>query len=77
MVASKIEIKAPIPGLVARVLVKPGDKVDNGTNVVVLNVMKTEIFVASDTSGIVEEIKVKEWDEVDIGTPLVILRKEM
>jgi biotin carboxyl carrier protein len=77
MITSKVEIKAPVPGLVARVLVKPGDKVDNGTNVVVLNVMKTEVFVASDATGIVEEIKVKEWDEVDIGTPLIILKKEM
>ncbi len=66
-------ITAPLPGLVARVLVKPGDNVKNGEVVVVLNVMKTEVNVQATDEGVVNEVHVKEWDEVDVGTPLVSL----
>jgi acetyl-CoA carboxylase biotin carboxyl carrier protein len=66
-------ITAPLPGLVARVLVKPGDNVKSGEVVVVLNVMKTEVSVQATDEGVVNEVLVKEWDEVDLGTPLVSL----
>jgi len=68
-------VESPLPGLVARVTVKPGDKVKKGDVTVVLNVMKTEINVQAETAGIVKEIYVKEWDEVDIGTPLLSLEE--
>lgn len=48
-----------------------GQKVKAGDVVVVLNVMKTEVSVSTETSGKVIRIHVKEWDEVDIGTVLV------
>lgn len=67
------EVVAPIPGLVARVTVKVGETIKAGDTVVVLNVMKTEVNVQSDTAGVVREVRVKEWDEVDIGTVLVVL----
>ncbi|GBC69599.1 Methylmalonyl-CoA carboxyltransferase 1.3S subunit [archaeon HR01] len=68
-----VDVVAPIPGLVARVPVKEGQRVNAGDTVVVLNVMKTEVNVQADTAGVVKEVKVKEWDEVDIGTVLVVL----
>lgn len=68
------QVLSPLPGLVARVTVKPGDKVEKGQIVVVLNVMKTEISVQAEASGIVKEVYVKEWDEVDVGTPLLSLQ---
>lgn len=67
------EVVSPIPGLVARVLVKQGDRVKTGDTVVVLNVMKTEVNVQSENDGIVKEVRVKEWDEVDIGSVLLVL----
>lgn len=68
-------VVSPLPGLVARVTVKPGDKVKKGDVVVVLNVMKTEINVQAETSGTVKEIYVKEWSEVDVGTPLLSMEE--
>ncbi len=53
--------------------VKKGDKVKEGDIVAVLNVMKTEINVASHENGKVKEILVKEWDEMDAGTPMIAL----
>lgn len=69
-------IKSPLPGLVARVRVKEGQRISDGEEVVVLNVMKTEVSVNADAPGIVRKVYVKEWDEVDLETPLVELEIE-
>jgi biotin carboxyl carrier protein len=66
-------VKAHMPGLVARVVVNPGDKVAQGQEVAVINCMKTELPVLSDREGIVKSILVKEWDEMEIGSPMVVL----
>lgn len=66
-------IVAPIPGLVARVLVREGDQVETGTVVAVLNIMKTEIEVPSSGGGKVAQVLVKEWDEMQPGQPMLIL----
>lgn len=67
------EVVAPIPGLVARVLVQAGQEVKKGDVVVVLNVMKTEVNIESEHDGVVKGIYVKEWDEVDIGHVLAVI----
>ena len=66
-------INAYMPGLVARVVVKEGDPVRKGQEVVVINCMKNEISVASHVDGIVKKILVKEWDEVEVDAPMIIL----
>lgn len=66
-------VKASMPGLVARVVVKEGDPVRKGQEVAVINCMKNEISVASHIDGIVKEILVKEWDEVEVDAPMIIL----
>lgn len=71
--AGFLRVLSPMPGLVARVLVKEGAKVKRGDFVAVLNVMKMEINVSSHVDGRVKEILVKEWDEMDSGTPMIIL----
>lgn len=69
----EITVKAHMPGLVARVVVNPGDSVMQGQEVAVINCMKTELPVLSDCDGIVKSILVKEWDEMEIGSPMVVL----
>ena len=66
-------VLSPMVGLVARVVVNEGDAIKQGDIVAVLNVMKTEINVASHEDGKVKEILVEEWDEMDAGTPMIIL----
>jgi len=41
--ADKNSIKAPMPGTLVKLLVKPGDKVAEGTPLVVLEAMKMEV----------------------------------
>lgn len=66
-------IMAPMPGLVARVVVAAGDKVEQGQEVAVINCMKTEIPVKADRSGTVRTILVKEWDEMQVGDAMVAI----
>jgi len=66
-------IGAHMPGLVARVVVEPGDQITKGQEVAVINCMKAELSVESHVDGVVKEILVKEWDEMEVGVPMLIV----
>ncbi len=68
------EIDAPMPGNVLDVKVKVGDKVENGTPVIVLEAMKMENDVVSPVAGTVASISVKKGDTVDSGTLIAIIQ---
>ncbi len=72
----KYTLKAPMPGLVARVVVNEGDKVTAGQELAVINCMKIEISCSTEKAGTVEKILVGEWDEMDVDSPMVILQVE-
>jgi biotin carboxyl carrier protein len=69
----EVAITAPIPGLVARVVVVEGEQVSKGQTVAVINCMKNEISVSSPYNGKVNKILVKEWDEMDVGYQMITL----
>lgn len=64
---------SPMPGKVIKVNVKAGDKVKRGKVLLVVEAMKMENNIISETTGIVEKIVVKEGDMVDTDTQLVYL----
>ena len=66
-------LAAMLAGTVFKVLVKPGDAVQAGQPVLVLEAMKMETEVAAPEAGRVEAIHVSEGDAVEIGDPLVSL----
>ena len=66
-------VRAPMPGLVVGVKVEPGERVEPGAPVIVLEAMKMQNELASKHGGIVEAIKVKVGDKVDKGQVLAIL----
>lgn len=66
-------VNAIMPGLVARVVVEEGARVTAGQEVAVINCMKNEISVTTDTDGTVKKILVKEWDEMQVDMPMIIL----
>jgi acetyl-CoA carboxylase biotin carboxyl carrier protein len=63
-------IASPMAGTVSRLLVQPGDMVTSGQDVVILESMKMEIAIQTDTSGRVSTLKVAEGEFVDEGTAL-------
>ena len=70
---ARIEIKSEITGTVWQVKAKPGDTVDSGDTLVVIESMKMEIPVISEDSGTVKEILVKEKDPVAEGQVVAVI----
>ncbi len=68
-------IKAPLPGIIMAVEVKPGDEVRAGDPVVTLIAMKMENQVTSPRAGKVKEVKIKVNDTVESEQALIILEK--
>jgi pyruvate carboxylase subunit B len=64
-------LAAPMPGLVVRVLVQPGDRVQAGQGVVVIEAMKMENELRASTAGVVRAIPVKAGSPVEKGAVLV------
>jgi biotin carboxyl carrier protein len=67
-------IKAPMPGLILDVKVKPGDAVTAGMAVIIMEVMKMENSITARISGIVQEVYVQKGAQVMTGAPLLAIR---
>jgi biotin carboxyl carrier protein len=67
------DIKAPMPGLVLKVLVTPGQAIRKGDPVLILEAMKMENVFKAGSDAIVREIKVAERTAVEKGEVLVVL----
>lgn len=64
-------VKAPMPGLVVRVRVAPGDRVERGASVVIIEAMKMENDLKAETDGVVSRVLVSEGQPVEKGTVMV------
>ena len=67
------DIEAHITGTVWKIEVAPGDNVDEGDTVVILESMKMEMPVEAEDAGTVSAIKVEEGQSVQEGDVLVVL----
>ncbi len=67
------QIRAPMPGLVVKVLVEPGQAVKKGQGVVLVEAMKMENEIRSPLAGSVKEIKVAPRQAVEKGEVLVVV----
>ena len=67
------DIKAPMPGLVLKVLVSPGQAIKKGDPVLILEAMKMENVFKATADAVVKEVKVTERTAVEKGEILVIL----
>ena len=67
------EIAAPMGGKVIDVKVKPGDAVNEGDEVVILEAMKMELPVVAEASGTVKEVKCSNGDTVEAEGVLITL----
>lgn len=65
------DLKAPMPGLVLQVLVQPGDSVNKGDKILVLEAMKMENAIKSPTDGIIGDVLVSQGLAVDKNQILI------
>ena len=72
LTANKVsEIKAPMPGLVLKVLVEESTEVKKGDNLLILEAMKMENILKSSTDGVIKKILIKQGDKVEKNQILV------
>ena len=64
---------APMAGTILRILVKEGQRVKKGENLIVLEAMKMENEIVADEDGVIRRILVKANDSVESDQPLLIL----
>lgn len=74
LTSAPMTIKAPMPGLVTKLLVKMGQDVAKGEGLLVLEAMKMENEVKADRPGIIDAIMVTERCPVEKGQPMVSLK---
>lgn len=66
-------IIAPLPGTIIEILVQPGDEIQAGQAVVVLEAMKMENELQAEFAGTVASVNVQEGDVVRAGTEIITI----
>lgn len=66
-------VKAPLPGVVTKILVEAGQSVKKGETVLVLEAMKMENNITAEADGIVTGVCVSAGDSVMEGTTLLTI----
>lgn len=64
-------IKAPMPGLIRKILVNPGDTVQKGDSLLVLEAMKMENVLKASANGTVQTIEVTAMQVVEKNQILI------
>lgn len=67
------QVKAPLPGVVLSIKVKPGDVVKRGGLLLILEAMKMENEILAPQDGTVREILISSGASVNTGDALVVL----
>lgn len=64
-------VRAPLPGIIHELLVKEGDKVTAGQDVLILEAMKMENSIPTPYGGVVKRVIVKEGDVVPVNGAMI------
>lgn len=70
---ARIEVKSEITGTVWKLMKQPGDRVDAGDTLIVIESMKMEIPVITEDGGTLKEIVVKEKEPVAEGQVVAVI----
>lgn len=65
------DVKAPMPGLVLDLAVEPGQTIQKGDKLLILEAMKMENVIKSDGEGVIKTIHVEQGAAVDKGQLLI------
>jgi acetyl/propionyl-CoA carboxylase alpha subunit len=67
--------RAPMPGMVRQILVKPGERVEKGQALAVMEAMKLQMTLSAGAAAKVEAVLVKEGEMIAEGAELVRLKE--
>lgn len=68
------DLKSVMPGVVVQLLVAPGDQVEEGQPLLILEAMKMQNEIGAPAAGIVEQIRVTEGQAIGSGEKLLRIR---
>lgn len=74
--SGKVKVKAPMPGKILDILVMPGQKVNKGDTLLILEAMKMQNTIMAQNTGTVQSISVKANDIVGKDDVLVEINQE-
>ena len=66
-------MSAPMPGVVLKILVRPGDVVSKGAPLLILEAMKMEHQIVAPRDGVVASVNCREGELVQPGVELITL----
>ncbi len=66
------DLKSPMPGLVTNILVKIGDEIKKGENLIVLEAMKMENNLKAEQDAVIKDIVVESGNSVEKNQLLII-----
>ena len=72
--AGAVAIESPMPGNILKVNVKPGDAVQEGDLLMILEAMKMENEIVAPRDATVAQVVTSKGSNVDTGAPLVVLQ---
>lgn len=64
-------VKAPMPGMILKILVQPGQQITKGDGLLILEAMKMENVLKASADAVVKSINVQERTAVEKGTVLI------
>lgn len=71
--AGSVQVTAPMPGNIWKILVKEGQSVKKGDNMLILEAMKMENEILAPQDGVIAQIAVKEGSTVNTGDLMITL----
>lgn len=69
-------VRPPMPGSIARLLVKKGDKVDKGAPLAVLEAMKMQNEITAPVAGVIKKLNAKTGDAVTLSDVVMEIEAE-
>ncbi|MFX1506134.1 MAG: biotin/lipoyl-containing protein [Promethearchaeota archaeon] len=70
-------LSSPMPGRIVKLLVKPGDRVKKGQDLIIVEAMKMENKIASPIDGVVKKVFFPEGDQIEANVPLIEIDEDI
>ncbi|MDZ7763293.1 MAG: acetyl-CoA carboxylase biotin carboxyl carrier protein subunit [Melioribacteraceae bacterium] len=70
-------VKAPMPGLILKILKSEGDEVELGEPIILLEAMKMENEIRSSSAGKIKKLYFNDGDSVEKNVPILLIEKNI